>query len=38
LTPEKIWRAIHTARKDVPLNSSGETREKRLRRVSQFKM
>jgi carbon-monoxide dehydrogenase large subunit len=38
LTPEKIWRAIHTARKDVPLNSSGETREKRLRHVSQFKM
>jgi aerobic carbon-monoxide dehydrogenase large subunit len=29
LTAEKIWRAIHTARKDVPVNSSGRTREKR---------
>ena len=31
LTQEKIWRAIHTARKDVPLNSSAKTRENRLR-------
>ena len=29
LTAEKIWRAIHTARNDVPVNSSGRTREKR---------
>jgi carbon-monoxide dehydrogenase large subunit len=29
LTREKIWRAIHTARKDVTVNSSAETRNRR---------
>ncbi|MFY9897118.1 MAG: xanthine dehydrogenase family protein molybdopterin-binding subunit [Xanthobacteraceae bacterium] len=32
LTAEKIWRAIHTARKDVPVNSSGRKRETRAAR------
>ena len=29
LTREKIWRAIHTARRDVTVNSSAETRNRR---------
>jgi len=36
LTPEKIWRAIHTARKDIPVNSSNETRNKR--QIPPFRM
>jgi aerobic carbon-monoxide dehydrogenase large subunit len=36
LTPEKIWRAIHTAGKDVTVNSSAATREKRLRSGKQL--
>ena len=36
LTPEKIWRAIHTARKDIPVNSSNQTRNKR--QIPPFRM